>query len=404
MPNDFLVGLQTGASVARMAQQRQERMIELRAQAALQQLQERQIAQEMDIKAQNFMRQQQDDQYIRAKFAAADEMHATLAPEIGSDAAKEFIDNALSYDPIAGPVLMKAREAESQMRMNQAHAKVYEEQAKEATTGFTPTIVGIENPLTGEKEAVLRTGPKQSQLVEAKTKPSEVEQAYNLFKKAEASGDKDLAMYHKAHLTKLTQSTGMTVKTNPDGSVEIVQGPVGGPDTLTKTNQSKAQEAQAKALETIDTAERLMPLLTTETVGLEAFAKYWIKDRVLAQRFPNLASKERAQASQLVAKLRSTAVADLKSDGNISDKERNEILASFPKANDPIDSPARAKMVVEQTQVTAAIHALLQAKRLNGEIPKAASIVLDDENVAEMVKRGTITSDLAQKIWKMKRQ
>jgi hypothetical protein len=176
------------------------------------------------------------------------------------------------------------------------------------------------------------------------------------------------------------------------------------PDQLTVAGKTAAQAQQARALETIDTASRLMPLISEETVGAQAFAESWVKDRILAQKFPEMASGDRAKASQLISKMRADVVKNFKSDGNIAKDERNEILASFPKANDPIDSPARAKMVVQQAQVMAAVQVLAATKRLGGEVPGAAAAILDDEAVVDMVKRRIIDPELAQKIWKMKRQ
>lgn len=63
---DFLAG----ASVANMAAQRQERMMQLRAQAAMQAVQERQIAQEVDMRSQLFQKQMAEDAQDKADTAA----------------------------------------------------------------------------------------------------------------------------------------------------------------------------------------------------------------------------------------------------------------------------------------------------------------------------------------------
>jgi hypothetical protein len=415
MADYFLQGLQVGANIGNMRAARQERMMELRAQEAYRAVQERQLNNEAEMIRQRAkiyeqeLKDKEDAARQEKAFSAA--IQPTLQQKLKESVdetgkpnrAKAVADTGTVLSAIDVGLATKWMTGQAQMMGAEADMERAQNAGKGAGS-FTPVIEGVVNPLTNEKIPVLRTGPNSSQMVESKEKPDDVGQAFSLYKAAQASGNEELAAYHKAHLAKLTQATGMTVKTNPDGSVEIVQGPMADPDTLTKQNQSKVQEAQSKALDTVDTAERLLPLLTKETVGLEAFAKSWINDRILAQRYPWLASSNRAQASQLVSQLRADTVKAFRSDGNISEPERKEILSSFPKANDPVDSPARARMVVQQTQVMSAIQVVAATKRLGGEMPRAAALVLDDENVADMAKRGVISTDLAQKIWKLKRQ
>lgn len=410
---DFSADFARGAQIGNMQVQQRERMIELQGQEALRRVQERHLAAQADALAYQLQQAQADKAEQDKVLQIADVTHQTMVSKLVSqgmpqataeEKATQATDTwmANSYPKVAVAV-GNARATLAKSKLEEAQAEMDKRRFSVENQSFQPTIEGITDPTTGRKVPVLRTGPKSAQMVESKA-PDKVQELQRVHEAATSTDDPELSKLYQALEVKLTQATGMTIKTNPDGTFEITQGPVGGPDQLTKTNQSKVQEQQAKALETVDTAQRLKPLLDKDTVGAEAFAKSWINDRILAQRFPELASTKRAQASQLISQLRADAVKTFKSDGNISDRERNEILASFPKVNDPIDSASRAKMVVEQTETMAAIEAVTASKRLGGEIPKAAALTLDDENVAGMVKRGVIAPELAMKIWKMKRQ
>lgn len=200
--------------------------------------------------------------------------------------------------------------------------------------------------------------------------------------------------------TNETIETGVDAEGHP--TVKITRGKqatAATPDTLTTAVKSKVLESQAQSLATIDVANRLEPLISSETVGLKAFAGSILKDRVLAQAFPDLANKDRIQSEQLAAQLRASSVKELRSDGNITEGERKQILEAIPSINDPIDSPARAKELVRDVRKMAAIRAMVATKRLGGEVPKAAAMVLDDDSLAKLYEQGLITQDQAKQAY-----
>lgn len=414
MADEFLSGVQIGGNLANLGQMRAERMMQLRAQAALQAVQERHLAAQADQIAQQVQFAQAEKEQKDKDLAIADVTHqALIARGVPAEQAQKTTDAWLvGKNPRAALEIGQARSALAKPGLEEAQAEM-DRRRFSAENQFRSTVYQPLDEITGqpavdEEGKPVRVLAKGKGSVEQLSKePGDVAKIrafVEAHKQAVKSGDNDMAEALRGGLTKATTGTGFSLQTNPDGTFTLTQGPLGGPDQLTKQNQSKVQEQQAKALETVDTAQRLKPLISNETVGMEAFAKSWINDRILAQRFPELASSKRAQASQLFAELRSNAVKSFRSDSNISEPERKEILGGFPKANDPVDSPARARMVVDQTETIAAIQALAATKRLGGEVPKAAALVLDDENVAGMVKRGIISPELAIKIWKMKRQ
>lgn len=155
---------------------------------------------------------------------------------------------------------------------------------------------------------------------------------------------------------------------------------------------------------TIEAANRLAPLISSETVGPRAFAESWIKDRFLANLYPELASQKRITAERFAAELRSTTIRELRSDGNISEKERSQILQAVPEINDPIDSPQRARDLIEATKKTAAIRAVVTARRMRTVVPPAAAKALEDTDLLRMASSGLISKQEAQMIYKLKRQ
>src|SRR3990167_5365498 len=176
------------------------------------------------------------------------------------------------------------------------------------------------------------------------------------------------------------------------------------PEALTQANLTKVQDSQAQSLATIDVTNRLEPLISDETVGAKAFAESWIKDRILAQAFPEMASSTRANAEQLAAQLRATSVRELRSDSNITEGERKQILQAIPQINDPIDSPARARQLVQGIRKMSAIRAMVAAKRMGGDIPKSAAMAVDDQTIVSILKQGLITKEPAIRAYQLKRE
>lgn len=225
--------------------------------------------------------------------------------------------------------------------------------------------------------------------------------AYKVLQEAEASGNKEMADLRRAELAKLTQASGMSITTNPDGTMTFIQGP--GAGALTKTNQSKVQASLLDTLEVLDTGKQLLPKLNEHTVGLQAAAENIVMDKLLAQKFPELANKDRASAVVLANSLRGKVVRMNKSDGNISEPERKEILKAFPQINDPIDSAANAKQMVETALEMAAAHAVRDAIALKVPIPVEVAQSLSDATIARLYKAGLLTTDQAIAIGKLKR-
>jgi hypothetical protein len=228
---------------------------------------------------------------------------------------------------------------------------------------FTPRAVTITDPNTGKPITLIQTG-KDS------------------FREPRGEGE----------VIEFTSPTGEKTSITRGGGTKA-QG------DLTTVNQTRVQQGLAGALQTIDTANRLEPLIDNETVGVQAFAESWIKDRILAQRFPGLASNKRANAETLVAELRASAVQELKTDSNITEAERGQILQAVPEINSPIDSPVRAKELVSATRRMAAIRAVVAAGKLKQPMPKAAAQQITPSELKRLVDTGVITKEQALEVF-----
>lgn len=319
--------------------------------------------------AQWLQRQNMDAQLVFNKAFATDQIELTkLAAELTAAGHGDMVELAKEEGPNGTPRWSRSKLGDIASRVNEDKA-IAAIELRKAGLRDTQTMGDPQGRLVtfedGTTERMVQTGPNS---------------------------------WQKAPINK-----GIRVITHPDGSQETIVGGSGGddPSALTKANLTKAQESQAQSLATIDVANRLEPLISTETVGMQAFAESWVKDRLLAQRFPEMASDKRAKAEQLVAELRTSAVNELGTPP-ISDRERAEILKSVPGINDPVDSPVRARQLLANIRKMSAIRALVVAKRMGTGVPKSAAAALDDETLADLFNQGLITQEQAREAYELK--
>jgi hypothetical protein len=353
---------------------------------------------------------------------------------VGTDPAKIINSSPQLLTPQAQQLVLNQKKMASENQYLQAwqanHNKMAEAAAALTKEGF-PIAPTIDDPVTGGKTfdptviaeagAMLAERKRKMELDMAVAKATIAESAPTAavkntdalirakkdYEAALASKDQNAIADSKFRFEELQAQT-----TPPSESTTSVVDPATGQITVTTTrgrqgasgksgsdltvaNQTKVQAGLSDSLKTIDVASRLIPLLDTETVGAQAFAESWVKDRILAQRFPELASSKRADAEVLTAQLRSSTVRELRSDGNISDKERDQILKAVPGINDPIDSPARAVKVTQAIREMSAIHAIVSASKLGQSVPTAAAQVLKWTDLERLVKSGVLTPEQA---------
>lgn len=177
----------------------------------------------------------------------------------------------------------------------------------------------------------------------------------------------------------------------PDGTVmrrtiggAAGQSEIGKP---TVAMQSRLQEGLASSIRSIGIIDQLLPLVSNETVGPTAALGGLVFDRALANVYPKLASKDRAVFRSGLSEYRANYIKEHKSDGNIANIERNEILSALPDVNRVIDSPENAKNVLEALEKLSAMRALSYAKNLGLESPKQALDTLGDAKTVESAFR-----------------
>jgi hypothetical protein len=233
-----------------------------------------------------------------------------------------------------------------------------------------------------------------------------------------AATDEQIARF-QAHLA----SKGMEITTNPDGTSTIRtavpttgRGAAGG---LTTASQTAAQGSLQASLDTISTVDRLLPLISSETVGPRAYLGEIVMDKVLATLVPSLASQDRAVAKTVIAELRASRVQELKTDGNIAEPERKLILESVPGIGALIDSPRNAANVARSIAKLSAMKAAVVSRKLGQPLPEPAVrtlgaselssmiakglIKIGDGEIIDLAKRGLINADDARSLYNQQR-
>lgn len=401
--NPFAEGMRMGLQQQQIDAEKQRLAMEI-AQMPLKQTLLQQEAAMNALKLQQGLQTQQDT-------INNEQAYQGLAAQVGKDLQSEHPENAeasifdaisknkgLYRHPGIAPLLQDARQSVA--------AKV-ELQKLKAKPPFTPEIIDVPNPIPGMPPTqVLRTSEGQVQPLKDPTLSSEtsaeknftrLDQLQQALTRATVANDPAAIADAKRKLetfSALATPPSETISFDPKtGALTVTKGKQLG--DVTTATATRLQESVQSAISNIDVANRLEPLITTETVGARAFAESWIKDRVLAQAFPELASSKRANAEALAAQLRATAVQQLKSDGNISEKERAQILQAVPEINSPIDSPARAKQLIAASRKMAAIRAIVATSKLKQPVPSAAAQVLSTSELKQLVDTGVITKEQA---------
>lgn len=382
--------------------------MQLRAQAAMQAVQERQMVAQAEYlsqhaayfkaKAEQEEAQQKNEDALSQAMAVRHQINTQALGMSPEESMQQLIPQATMVNPVLGEKMAKAY-GEYRKGAVESQFTPQVTQPIDVTTG-KPAIDEMGRPIKA-----MTTGRGSAITVDREpTQVALIKYFVSEHNKAIGVGKNDLAEALRGGLAKATTGTGFTLQTNPDGTLTFTQGPVGGPEALTTANRSKTQVNMQQALSTIDVANRLEPLISDETVGAKAFAKSWINDRILAQRFPELASTERAGAEQLAAQLRASAVKELRSDSNITDGERKQILQAVPTINDPVDSPARAKQLVKNIRKMSAVHAMVHAKALGVPVPKSAAMALEATDLADLHEKGLITTEQAKEAYQLSHQ
>jgi hypothetical protein len=166
--------------------------------------------------------------------------------------------------------------------------------------------------------------------------------------------------------------SGETITTfGPDGKpiATIERGGSGGkaaadPGALTPTNTTKAQQDFQSGQRLLAASEKLIPLISSETFGPQAFFNSIVKDKLLGNVFPFLVSEKRQDAAVIAGDIRSATIQSMKSDSNIAQPEVSKLEEMFPAPSQLLDSPERARLLTKSVAKLAASRVLLSGKKL----------------------------------------
>lgn len=416
MADPWLQGIQVGAQIAEQRMANSARLQQLKLQQAQQQMQERQIAAQAQMYTEHAnlykVKAEQDKEDAFLLKAAGDKVPELIEKykAIGhadADAHELAIKEAITPLMFVSPTAFQ-KVASGISAMTRADASV--------KAPFKPTLEILKG--FGGPVDVLQTGPNSAtQIIHKDSTPSSVREA-EAISELQNKIDTERSPVVKAQLER--QLANLQATALPTGTTtEIFDPQTGAPIMRTQTgraaavtdmgkptlaNVTKLQQKLTDTLTTVDVANRLQPLINDETIGVKAAIGSLFNDRILAQAFPDLSSKSRAKAEVLVARLRSSALSELKSDGSIAEKERIQILKAVPEINDPIDSPQHALDQIKAIRKIAALKGITIAKTLKQPINDNFLLALDDEDLIEATASGLLTQAEAIAAYRKRRQ
>lgn len=420
MADPWLQGIQVGAQIAEQRMANSARLQQLKLQQAQQQMQERQIAAQAQMYTEHAnlykVKAEQDKEDAFLLKAAGDKVPELIEKykAIGhadADAHELAIKEAITPLMFVSPTAFQ-KVASGISAMTRADASV--------KAPFTPSLTTLKDS-AGNPIDVINTGPNSAAQVRQPAsqgqQPTSIREAQaitDLQNKIDAEQDPAVKAQLERQLANL-QATALPTGT----TTEIFDPQTGAPIMRTQTgratavtdmgkptlaNVTKLQQKLTDTLTTVDVANRLQPLINDETIGVKAAIGSLFNDRILAQAFPDLSSKSRAKAEVLVARLRSSALSELKSDGSIAEKERIQILKAVPEINDPIDSPQHALDQIKAIRKIAALKGITIAKTLKQPIHDNFLLALDDEDLIEATASGLLTQAEAIAAYRKRRQ
>lgn len=349
------IGMRLGAQQA--AQMFQQQQLELQRQHQLMAAQQQEVenqynTQVLNLKASEMARRHQANQEFRVRVSRGEDpsnVLMQLAPDMGEDPTK----------------LIALQEQSHARRATQAGLQAYRQAQLRKRS---PALLEAEDLAT--TKGLQRGSPEWNQAV--------------------------------ADAMEARRGMEEIVTTTPGGGVTITRSSgkraTAAPDALTTANVTANQQMLQSSLENIEAVNRILPLVSSETFGPKAFAESWAKDRFLANFFPDMASGNRVEAAQLGTRLRAKTIRELRSDSNISEKERAEIERAIPEVNNPLDSPANARLGFKSIQRLSAMHALALSKSLKAPLPDESLKNLEDTDLMRAVAWGYLTRDAANSI------
>jgi hypothetical protein len=166
---------------------------------------------------------------------------------------------------------------------------------------------------------------------------------------------------------------------------------------LTTANVGKQQEILSASSVALREINAVAPLISSETVGPMAAAKSLLIDRGLANIWPDLANKDRIEASSVFARIRASTFRALRSDSNINKDEVEQISKQIPSVEDFLNSPVNSMVKIESIAHGIQERAIQAVRQLNQIVPDDILRSLDDKQMSRHHREKRLTDEEARR-------
>lgn len=388
MAADFTRDFSAGFSLASERLNRNLREQELRSIEASRKLQERQIVQRMQLEM---------EQANLAIEARAETQKALMRAGVESAPFLNIptpngtmqVPNPMAKSPMLAitqnlvPVAAKYGGPEAAMSV------MKDAFAMQQRGGVSPQIQTLTDPSTGRKVTMAQVGPNSWSIIQPEKENVPLSPFGKLqsdLRSAIQRGDTESAQQLRAKIDSEASSKGMSIRTNPDGTVEILQGGAQG-EKLPSSAVGEAEKVANSASSFINTGKELIALAKAPNVGVIGNIKR-ISTRIVGQ----IAGEDMIQAgeefdfAQAATFFRGAATRILKSDSQITEDERKSIIAALPSGG-WLEAPTTVKRQAESAIRKVAESARRQINRAGVKMP--TELMTPDE-IAKGYNDGTL--------------
>jgi len=230
--------------------------------------------------------------------------------------------------------------------------------------------------------------------------PHEAERLVEALHRAEAAGDTRAAEYYRGLMAlKQMGPMGLDIEFDDQGRPKHIKQMPGFPQKggkaegdITTGTQSKLEQDLISYESPMATIAKLENTMRAGDVGLRGVVGD-LSDKYLAQIKPDAADPQRVSVREAIKLLRSDLFKTLRSDSNITEKEREQIQSALPSLGADESLPAAMQKLAD-VKGKLVENARVRAGKLNKPMPVWA---MTPEEVAEALVSGKLTEEQAAK-------
>jgi hypothetical protein len=390
-------GVRVGATLSSLAKQKREReMEEVRFAQEQHEFKQKDEAFNMNKRATALQIQGQEYQNVVLRNKATQTALQTAWEAGNEEAMTKF--QLLSYqmitgnkydDPVLQDELSKLLSSSPRLLQNPESMTIFKmmddgrqlfETNKQKQASVKPEIMSVPDPETGENISMVRTGPNSWSRV-SEQRDSVLQDKVRLAGQTAVRSAQLRGIVDPTQL-ELIKADAEASAVVPGGEAmevfdpktgqptfRVTRGGAGGkaaadPGALTPTNTTKMQQDFQSGQRLLAATERLLPLISSETFGPQAFINSVLKDDLLGNVFPFLVSGKRQDAAVIAGDVRSAMIQSMKSDSNVAQVEIDKLEKMFPEPSQLLDSPKKAELLTKSVAKLAASRVLLSGKKL----------------------------------------